>query len=90
MAITDPAGRFLFVPCLGSDHVAVYRIDAETGRLTPNEPATVALARKAGPRHLAFHPNGRFAYVINELDSTLTRFAYDPARGLVSRRGGPA
>jgi 6-phosphogluconolactonase len=64
--------------------VAIYRIDLATGVLTPNDPPTMALPKGAGPRHLAFHPSERFAYVINELGSTLTSFSYDPARGVLS------
>lgn len=82
MAITDPAGKFLFVPCLGSDWIAVYGIDPATGALA--EPVTAALPPKAGPRHLAFHPHGRFAYVLNELASSLTRFAFAAETGTLS------
>jgi 6-phosphogluconolactonase len=84
MAITDKAGKFLFVPCLGSDHIAVYRIDATSGKLSPNSQATVPLAKGAGPRHLAFAPDERRAYVINELNATLTSFAFDAATGVFS------
>jgi 6-phosphogluconolactonase len=77
----DPAGRFLFVCDLGLDKVMIYRYDAEQGKLTPNEPAFASLEPGAGPRHMAFRPDGRFAYVINELDSTVTAFAYDAATG---------
>jgi 6-phosphogluconolactonase len=62
----------------------VYRFDAAKGALTPNEPPSAPLAAGAGPRHLAFHPSGRFAYVINELDSTVTAFRYDPTAGALS------
>jgi 6-phosphogluconolactonase len=79
MALSDHSGRFLFVPCLGSDHLAIYDVDAATGHLTAHTPATVALPKGAGPRHLAFHPSGRMAYVLNELASTLTSFTYDAA-----------
>jgi 6-phosphogluconolactonase len=82
--LTDASGRFAFVPCLGSNHLAQYLFDEATGKLTPNDPPTVATAKGAGPRHLCFLPSGRFAYLINELDSTLTSFAYDAAKGLLS------
>jgi 6-phosphogluconolactonase len=77
----DPAGRFLFVCDLGLDKVMIYRYDAERGELTPNEPALATVKPGAGPRHMAFRPDGRFAYVINELDSTITAFAYDAQSG---------
>ncbi len=77
----DPANRFAFVADLGLDKVMIYRFDAESGKLTPNDPPFVALAPGAGPRHFAFHPNGKFAYVINELGSTLTALSYDAKTG---------
>jgi 6-phosphogluconolactonase len=77
----DPAGRYVFVCDLGLDKVMIYRFDSEKGKLTPNEPAFAAVKPGAGPRHMAFRPDGRFAYVINELDSTVTAFAYDAASG---------
>lgn len=77
----DPAERFLFVCDLGIDRVMIYRFDAPSGRLTPHEPAAAVLPPGSGPRHLAFRPDGKFAYVLNELASTVTVFAYDAARG---------
>jgi 6-phosphogluconolactonase len=77
----DPANRFALVADLGLDRVFVYRFDPEKGTLTPNEPPSAVLAPAAGPRHLAFHPDGHHVYVINELDSTVTAFAYDPEKG---------
>jgi 6-phosphogluconolactonase len=77
----DAAGRFVFAADLGLDKILVYRFDAANGKLTLHDPPSASTAAGAGPRHLAFHPSGRFAYVINELDSTVTAFAYDPAAG---------
>ncbi len=77
----DAANRFAVVADLGLDKVMIYRFNAAAGTLTPNDPAFVKLAPGSGPRHFAFHPNGRFAYVINELNSTVTAFAYDARRG---------
>lgn len=77
----DPTGRFALAPDLGCDKVFVYRLEAAAGRLVPHDPPAVALAPGAGPRHLAFHPNGQFAYVINELNSTVAALAYDGAAG---------
>ena len=77
----DRANRFAYSCDLGTDKVMLYRFDGRTGALSPNDPAYVALKPGAGPRHLAFHPRGRFAYVLNELDSTVTALAHDPARG---------
>jgi 6-phosphogluconolactonase len=77
----DPANRFLFVCDLGLDKVMIYRFDAQKGKLTPNEPAFASIAPGAGPRHMVFRPDGRFAYVVNELNSTITAFAYDASAG---------
>lgn len=79
----DPANRFAFVADLGLDKIMVYRFDAAAGTLTPNDPASAAVAPGSGPRHFAFHPGGKFAYVINELASSLTAFRYDAPRGLL-------
>jgi 6-phosphogluconolactonase len=77
----DRANRFAFVCDLGLDKVMIYRFDAARGKLTANEPAFAALEAGAGPRHMVFGKDERFAYVINELDSTVTTFAYDSIRG---------
>jgi 6-phosphogluconolactonase len=81
----DAANRFAFVADLGTDKIMVYRFDPATGKLAANDPPSVATAAGAGPRHLAFHPGGRFAYLINELDSTMTAFRYDAQRGVLAR-----
>jgi 6-phosphogluconolactonase len=77
----DAANRFAFAADLGLDQIRVYRFDAEQGTLSPHQPPFASVAPGAGPRHFALHPNGRFAYVINELDSTVTAFQYDAAAG---------
>ncbi len=77
----DPANRFLFVPDLGLDKIMIYRLDLAHGKLKPNDEPWFRVKAGAGPRHFTFHPNGRYAYVINELDCTLTAFAYDGERG---------
>lgn len=74
MAITNPAGTHVYVPCLGSNHIAQYRLDAEHGRLIPLDPPVVATAPDAGPRHLVFNADGSHAYVINELNNTVTAY----------------
>jgi 6-phosphogluconolactonase len=77
----SPDNKFAFVCDLGIDKVMIFKFDAERGKLTPNEPAFVQTKPGAGPRHLVFHPNGKFAYLIHELDSTITTFAYDSQTG---------
>jgi 6-phosphogluconolactonase (cycloisomerase 2 family) len=79
MVAFDPAGTFVLVNDLGLDRTFVYRL--EDGQLVANEPPFGQARPGAGPRHLAFHPSGQFVYVINELDSTLAAFAWDPRRG---------
>jgi 6-phosphogluconolactonase len=81
MIITDPANHFAFVPCRGSDYIAQYAFDAATGQLAPNAVPRVTTAAGAGPRHLAFAPDGQHAYLISENASTLTAFAYDGSTG---------
>jgi 6-phosphogluconolactonase len=77
----DAANRFAFVADLGLDKVLIYRLDPAKGILTPSDPPAVELAPGAGPRHFAFHPSGKFAYVINELESSVTAMSYDAAKG---------
>ncbi len=77
----DAANRFAFAADLGLDRLMVYRFDLDHGKLVPHDPPWVQFEAGAGPRHFAFHPNGRVAYVIRELDSKLTALAYDAARG---------
>ncbi len=79
---TDPSNRFAWIADLGLDRVMIYRFDAERGRLRPHDPPWVSLAPGAGPRHAVFHPSGEWAYVINELDSTITALEYSPQEGV--------
>jgi 6-phosphogluconolactonase len=81
---TSADNRFVFVVDLGLDEVLLYRFDPAKGSLTPNNPPFVKLTPGAGPRHLAFHPNGKFAYVLSEVNSTVTAFAYDSRNGSFS------
>ncbi len=82
---SDATGQYAFVPCRSGNIVAQYLVDANTGVLTPNTPPTVrAEAAGAGPRHLAFHPTQKWAYVLNEQDGTTTSYAFDAATGRLS------
>ena len=78
---TSPDNRFALAADLGLDKILVYRFDPVHGTLTPNNPAFGKAPPGAGPRHFAFHPNGRYVYVINEIQCTLSTFAYDAAHG---------
>jgi 6-phosphogluconolactonase len=73
--------HFALVDDLGLDELLVYRFDGAKGSLTPSDPKFAKLADGAGPRHFAFHPNGKFAYVVNELQSSVTVFSYNAASG---------
>jgi len=79
----DPSGRFIVVPDKGLDRVFVYRLDTATGMLLPGDPPSVASRAGAAPRHVDFHPTRPFAYVINELDSTITTYAFDAEKGVL-------
>jgi 6-phosphogluconolactonase len=80
----SPDDRFAFVADLGLDKIMIYRFDVQGGTIVPNDPSFTTVAPGAGPRHFAFHPNGRHAYVINELDCTITAFAYDADTGALT------
>ncbi len=76
-----PDNRFALVTDLGLDQVLVYRFDAARGSLSAGDPPFVGVTPGTGPRHLAFNPEARFVYVINELQSTMTALAYDAGKG---------
>lgn len=82
----DAANRFAFAADLGADRVFVYAYDARHRTLRPHHPPAAAAKPGAGPRHFAFHPSGRSAYLVNELDSTVVVYGYDAARGVLSER----
>jgi 6-phosphogluconolactonase len=75
----SPDNKFAFCADLGLDKVLIYKIDG--GKLTPNDPPAGKTAPGSGPRHFAFHPNGKYAYVINEMGNTVTAFSYDKDKG---------
>jgi 6-phosphogluconolactonase (cycloisomerase 2 family) len=79
----DRTGRFVVVPDKGFDRVHVYRVDTERGKLVPGDPPSVASRNGAAPRHVDFHPRAPYAYVINEIDSTLTMYRFDPSKGVL-------
>jgi 6-phosphogluconolactonase len=83
-AYFSPDGRFLFVCDLGLDKIMAYRVDPVSGALNPLDPAFAPLKPGSGPRHMAFAPNGHFAYTANELNSTVSAFAYNKAGGRLS------
>lgn len=77
----DEASRFAFVPDLGLDRLMIYRFDSTRGTLEANAVPWIGVKPGAGPRQLSFHRGGRFAYLVNELDSTVTVLSYDNGAG---------
>jgi 6-phosphogluconolactonase len=84
-AAFSPDNRFALVADRGLDQVLIYRYDQAKGTLTPNDPPFFDATPGAGPRHLAFHPNGRILYELNEPGSTITVLAYGAAGGTLNR-----
>ena len=79
--VTDPGNHFALVADLGVDKVFVYRFNEQDGSLKPNDPPFTRVALGSGPRHLKFHPNGHWVYVINEMASTVIGFNWNAAAG---------
>ena len=77
----DASDRFAYVADLGLDKIMIYRFDPAKGTLVANEPPFAATAPGAGPRHFAIHPTQRFAYVINEMQNSVTAFTRDASNG---------
>ena len=84
--LPDASNRHVLVPTLGNDRVNQFNFDPTTGRLTPNTPPSVQLPEKSGPRHLVFHPNKRFVYVISQLDGAVHVFSYDIRTGQLAQK----
>jgi 6-phosphogluconolactonase len=75
--------RFAIASDLGLDQLLVYRFDQKNGTISPNDPAFAKTDPGAGPRHVSFHPNGRFAYVADELQSAVSVFSHDGVHGVL-------
>jgi 6-phosphogluconolactonase len=73
--------RFAIAADLGLDELLVYQFDAARGTLSPNNPPFAKVQAGSGPRHFAFHPSGKYVFVINEMGSTVTALSYDAAHG---------
>ena len=78
---TDPSNRFALVADLGTDRIVVYRFDAATGSLAPNDPAAFKAAPGSGPRHLAFHPDHKWVYAVQELSNEVLALNWNSAKG---------
>ncbi|MDU6834486.1 MAG: beta-propeller fold lactonase family protein, partial [Bradyrhizobium sp.] len=84
--LPSPDNRFVFATNLGSDQVLGFAFDAATGTLTAKEALTVKTPEKSGPRHFIFHPNGKFIYLLHELNADLAVYGYDADKGLWSEQ----
>jgi 6-phosphogluconolactonase len=84
--VVSPDNRFALAADLGLDQVLIYRLAAASAKLSPHDPAFAKAPPGAGPRHLAFHPDGKRLYVINELKNSITVFDYDAASGTLAER----
>ncbi|TWU38996.1 6-phosphogluconolactonase [Novipirellula aureliae] len=78
----SPDERFAFVPDLGLDQVVIYRVNSDEASLSAN--GFGEAPKGGGPRHMAFHPNGHWIYVVNELALTMTVFDYDAPSGAMT------
>lgn len=79
----SPDNKFAFAADLGLDKILVYKLDAEKGTMTPNDPPAAEIPPGSGPRHFAFHPSGKFAYVCGEMTSTVHAMTYDADKGVL-------
>jgi 6-phosphogluconolactonase len=79
-AVFDSAGRYIFVPDLGLDKILIYKLNSP-GKIVAHKPPFAKVKSGGGPRHFAFHPSGKFAYVNLELTSAVTAFKYNPKLG---------
>jgi 6-phosphogluconolactonase len=78
---TDPTNKFALVADLGTDKIVVYKFDEKTGKLTASDPPFAKLNGGSGPRHLAFHPNGKWLYAVQELSNEVVAFNWDGRKG---------
>lgn len=86
MIEADRSGKFVLATDLGTDQIFIWKFDTARGVLSANEPASVHVRPGDGPRHFAFHPNGRWLYSIQEEGSTLILFDWDVSRGVLAER----
>ena len=81
----DPTNKYGLVADLGTDEVVIYKFDAATGKLTPNEPRATKVAAGSGPRHLVFHANGQWLYGTAELSNEVLAFRWDAKQGVLTQ-----
>lgn len=88
-AVLSPDESFLYVPDLGADRIWIFRVDRAAKKLVPGSPAFYPLTPASGPRHLCFHPTLPAAYVVHELNNTITPLAWDRASGALTLLQAP-
>ncbi|HEY1947772.1 MAG TPA: lactonase family protein [Bryobacteraceae bacterium] len=86
MIQSDPSGKFVFGADLGQDRIYSWLLNRTTGKLIANSPSFLSVPPGDGPRHFAFHPNGRTFYSLQEESSTIIVYSYDAASGVVAER----
>ena len=77
-ALIAPDGKTALIADLGTDKIHLYNLE---GKLAPSQPEALVLEPGSGPRHMAFHPSGKFLFVVNEMKSTVTAFRWNPSAG---------
>ena len=82
--LPDGSNKFVYAATLGANQVLQFTFDSKTGRLSPNEPASISPQPGHGPRHLAFSPDNKYLYVLNELSGHVTQYAIDPGKGTLT------
>ena len=80
-AVFSSDSRYVYVPDKGSDRIWIFKLDRENNHLIPGGQGYLGLQKGSGPRHMVLHPNGKFAYVINELDNTIDALSYNKSNG---------
>ncbi|MFT3843783.1 MAG: lactonase family protein [Lacibacter sp.] len=78
--VFSPDYKYLFAPDLGLDKIMAYKVAPESGALSPAEPSFVQVKPGAGPRHFEFHPNGKFAYLMEEMSGAVSVFKYEEGK----------
>jgi 6-phosphogluconolactonase len=84
--VIDPSNRFALVADLGTDKLYVYKFNVKDGSLIPNDPAFVTVTPGTGPRHVIFHPNGRYVYLLTEMGDTIFVYDWDGQRGALKEK----
>ena len=83
--LADKTNTYVLHTSLGEDVVYQHKFNAKSGKLTPNDPSTVSVKAKAGPRHLTFSPDGKFVYLVNELDGSIYAFPWNARTGKLKK-----